>query len=57
MMLKPVPTSTMLLKASISEIDETLKENVFYTKLEEMLNFSRFEFDFKRFFERKKDKN
>lgn len=28
-----------------SEIDETLKENVFYTKLEEMLNFSRFEFD------------
>lgn len=28
-----------------SEIDETLKENVFYTKLAEMLNFNRFEFD------------
>lgn len=28
-----------------SEIDEVLKENVFYTKLEEMLNFSRFDFD------------
>lgn len=28
-----------------SEIDETLKENVFYTKLEEMLNFNRFDCD------------